>query len=104
MFSNLISFIWENGPLMNAVFTIAFLLLIRLWTRDNGPDGMKSSMDNIDSKPKKVIKKIGDAIKESSDPIIEECDHFDTLFYGELFISALAAGLVVKYGWCDKKD
>jgi hypothetical protein len=53
MISSIIGFIWGNAPLMYSIFTILFLIIIRIWTR------------NTDSFVSKPTKKIGDKLKQA---------------------------------------
>ena len=110
------AFVWDSIPFMTAIFTIVFLILIRIWTRDES-----------DGKVKKTTKKIGDAIKTTRKAAESFCDttldldikdtkdtkdsahnsksskhrttHLDVLFFGELFLASAASGVLISFGW-----
>ena len=111
MISSIAGFLWSSAPFMTAVFTITFLVLIRIWTR------AASS-----GKVKKSAKKIGDHVKTTRKTVESFCntaldldlkaedesedktstgatDYLDTLFYGELLIASIGAGVIISLGW-----
>lgn len=116
MLPAILSFVWTSGPLMNAAFTILFLVFIRLWTRADISDSPSSSIT-------KPIAKIGEKIEETRKEVTEgltrmgtaesnevnkedtvetsvsHTNHLDALFFGELFVAGFAAGFLIKYGW-----
>lgn len=119
MLPAILSFVWTSGPLMNAAFTILFLVFIRLWTRADISDSPGSSIT-------KPIAKIGEKIEETRKEVTEgltrmgteesnevnkedtvdiveasvsRTNYLDALFFGELFVAGFAAGFLIKYGW-----
>jgi hypothetical protein len=100
---SIISFVWTSGPIMGALLTILFLMIIRTWTRTD-----KSKVGKIADN---VSKKIGETIVASNTELASHVNDIaetkievpvtclDTQFYGELFASSLAAGLIVKSAW-----
>ena len=119
MISSIASFVWYSAPVMTAIFTTIFLILIRAWSRDPSSNKIKSG-----------TKKLGDAVESSGKVAKSFCDttfnddennnrnenknditddkkhskhsktdNLDTLFFGELFLSAAAAGLLISFGW-----
>lgn len=101
------SMVWSSAPIMNAVLTIIFLVLLRMWSRDEN------------SKVKKITEKIGNRVDSASADFIDETsktlegfdvgelaecaestkNQLDTQFFGELFMSGLASGIIIKICW-----
>lgn len=113
MLSAIASFVWTSGPIMSAVFTILFLILIRMWSRST------PSYASVTKPITKIGEKVGEAgkeIKETAGDLADvveglECidevpkvienstSQLDILFFGELFVASIASGFLVKYGW-----
>ena len=115
MISEIAYFLWNSAPFMTALFTVIFLISIRIWTR-----ATKSG------KAKKCAKKIGDAVNtainktrkaaesfcdtnidlndadDTADTAIKNNDstnYLDTLFFGEIFVASVASGIIISLGW-----
>jgi len=134
MITSISGFIWNNVPIMYAIFTIIFLVIIRMWTRDGQTDRFGTDRSgNISASDKNktadIIKNIGKKIGKAGKEIsvnakditegfefaegfnvnakkIEErteevTSSLDNLFFGELFIAGICAGLVMKFGWLE---
>lgn len=94
MLGSIIQFIWTSAPIMNAVFVILFLILIRIWSREK-------------SKIKEPIEKLGIVIKDTCNTadqiegieIKASTDTLDAQFFGELFVAGVTSGFLIKYGW-----
>jgi hypothetical protein len=118
MFSSIAGFMWSSAVVMYSVFTIIFLLLIRVWSRSGSykstVESTKSNKNITKSLTKKLGKKIKDVSSDTLDSMKSGLDvvdsndiqsgtnsttHLDTQFFGELFIAGLCAGGIVKYGW-----
>ncbi len=112
MLSSVVSFVWASGPIMNAVFTILFLILLRLWTRAETPNVVKKPISKIGEKVEEAGGELKETVKSAED-VFEGFDaetttnqikctttsSLDVQFFGELFVSGLAAGCLVKYVW-----
>lgn len=107
MLSAVASFVWTSGPIMSAIFTILFLILIRMWSRST------PSVNKPIAKIGEKVEEAGKEIKETAGELIEglegidevpkavedSTNQLDILFFGELFVASLASGFLVKYGW-----
>jgi hypothetical protein len=94
---------------MTAVFTTIFLILIRTWSRDSASNKIKSGAKKLGD----VVESSGKVAKSFCDTTFDDnskdlkpadnkkhnSDNLDTLFFGELFLSASAAGLLISFGW-----
>ncbi len=110
MLSAIASFIWASGPIMNAIFTILFFILIRLWSRSSTK--ITKPITKLGEKVEAAGQEIAETAKAAED-IIEGFDVEDTAeairntstsqldaqFFGELFVAGLASGCLVKYVW-----
>ena len=110
MLSAIASFVWTSGPIMSAVFTILFLILIRMWSRST--PSITKPITKIGEKVEEAGKEIKETAGNLSDVVeglegIDEVpkavenstNQLDILFFGELFVASLASGFLVKYGW-----
>ena len=61
MISDIAYFLWMSKPFMTAIFTILFLILIRVWTRSNQ-----------NNKVKKCTKKIGSVVNQSFGEMVQK--------------------------------
>lgn len=107
MLSAIASFVWTSGPIMSAIFTILFLILIRMWSRST------QSISKPITKIGEKVEEAGKEIKETAEDLVEglkdledvpkavenSTNQLDILFFGELFVASIASGFLVKYGW-----
>lgn len=110
MLTSVASFVWASGPIMNAVFTILFLILIRIWSRSNSKitkpvekigeklETAGKELADVASEAKDIVEGLAD-VESTKDSIKETCNQLDAQFFGELFIASLASGFLVKYIW-----
>ena len=116
MISDIAYFLWMSKPFMTAIFTIVFLILIRAWTRSKTNNKAKKctkKIGTIVNKTCKTAKSFCDTALDLKDNFISSDDsdesadesnndntiYLDTLFYGELFVSAAAAGAIISLVW-----
>jgi hypothetical protein len=78
MLTDMVCFMWASAPIMNAIFTVILLLVIRTWSRDI-EDSDAAESDAAESKP--------------------AVDKIDCKFYFELFFAALLSGWLVRSMW-----
>ena len=122
MLSLIASFIWTNAPIMSAILTILFLIVIRMWSRSSsviakpidklgekvvatGTDITNEVSDvleglsttNSTSKPTSVNP--SDSATPEPIPSSANSSQLDAQFFGELFLAGVASGLVIKFGW-----
>lgn len=105
MISSIASMIWTSVPVMYSIFTMVFLIGIRLWTRSDAPSKIKKVAEKLGHEAEKIKSEAFEAgkgvvedISETKLPCSKTVD-LDPQFYGELFIAGLVAGTVVKAGW-----